>query len=69
MRVRDDEKMRSAASPGGATVTVHDAVLLAPAEPKVSVGKPEVSDYSLTIDAAGTHQLHHPESGWALALS
>lgn len=33
MRVRDDEKMRSAASPGGATVTVHDAVLLAPAEP------------------------------------
>jgi methyltransferase of ATP-grasp peptide maturase system len=34
----------------------------------VNLGQPEVSDYSLTIDAAGTHHLHHPESGWTLAL-
>jgi len=34
----------------------------------VNVGQPEVSDYSLKIDAAGTHHLYHPESGWTLAL-
>lgn len=34
----------------------------------VTVGQPEVSDYSLKIDATGTHHLYHPESGWTLAL-
>jgi protein-L-isoaspartate(D-aspartate) O-methyltransferase len=34
----------------------------------VNLGRPEVSDYSLTIDAAGTHHLYHPESGWTRAL-
>jgi hypothetical protein len=34
----------------------------------VAVGQPEVSDHSLKIDAAGTHHLYHPGSGWTLAL-
>jgi len=32
------------------------------------LGQPGVSDYSLTIDATGTHHLYHPKSGWTLAL-
>lgn len=34
----------------------------------ISLGQPEVLDYSLTIDATGTHHLRHPESGWTRAL-
>ena len=34
----------------------------------VTLGQPGVLDYSLTIDATGTHHLRHPESGWTRAL-
>ncbi|MGB6162357.1 MAG: methyltransferase domain-containing protein [Pseudonocardiaceae bacterium] len=56
-----------------AVVTEHDPRVLwdelsAVITEWVNLGQPEASDYSLTIDAAGTHHLHHPESGWTLAL-
>jgi len=34
----------------------------------LTLGQPGVLDYSLTIDATGTHHLRHPESGWTRAL-
>ena len=34
----------------------------------INLGQPDVSDYSLTIDATGTHHLCHPDSGWTRAL-
>jgi protein-L-isoaspartate(D-aspartate) O-methyltransferase len=35
----------------------------------ITLGQPGVLDYSLTIDATGTHHLRHPDSGWTRALS